>query len=130
MTSIAELLKGGEDVQFQLDGKTHDIYMQPPTAAVARELRAEFYKLGTRVNNAGDNGAVELAAEFESCTAKVVSACFPPDSDAAQMDDDTIRLFILRIGGDKSEVVKYALRVCGIRLDTDDDFSDSTDSSF
>jgi len=130
MTSITELLKGGEDVQFQLDGKTHDIYMQPPTAAVARQLRAEFYKLGTRVNK--DNSATaDLATEFESCIAKIVKACFPPDSDAAQMDDDTIRLFILRIGGDKSEVVKYALRVCGVPLDdTDVDVGDSTDSSF
>ena len=104
--------------------------MQPPTAAVARELRDDFYKLGVKVNDAGDSGAAELAAEFEACTAKIVKACVPSESEEAKMDDDTVRLFILRIGGDKSEPVRYAMRVAGIRLGKEDDTSDATDSSF
>ena len=127
--NIADLLKSGKSVDFQLDGKKGSVKMQPPTAATARELRDDFYKLGVRVNDAGDNGAAELAAEFEACTAKIVKACFPPETEESKMDDDTTRLFVLRIGGDKSEVVKYALRVCGIRMDDADDTT-ATDSSF
>ena len=127
--NIRELLQAGEDVPFTLDGKEGKVKMQPPTAAVARELRDDFYKLGVRVNDAGDNNAATLAAEFESCTAKIVKACFKQDSDESNMDDDTVRLFVLRIGGDKSEVVKYALRVCGIRMD-DIDSTTAADSSF
>ena len=125
--NIRELLKAGEDVPFILDGKEGSVKMQPPTAAVARELRNDFYKLGVKVNDAGENGAAELAAEFEACTASIVKACFKQDSDESNMDDDTVRLFVLRIGGDKSEVVKYALRVCGIRME---DVDDAADSSF
>lgn len=126
MTKIADLLKGGDTVSFELDGKTHKIPMQPPTAAVARELRAEFYKLGNRANKAGDNATAELAAEFESCIGKVVLACIPQDSEESKMDEDECRLFVLRIGGDNSDVVKYAMRVCGIRKG--DDVGDSDDA--
>lgn len=120
MSNIAELLKGGEQVSFELDGKSHKVSMQPPTAAIARELRDEFYRLGERVNSAGDNAQVAMASDFEEVIGKVVKACFPADSEEAKMDDDTVRLFILRIGGDKSQVVQYAMRVCGIRFDNPD----------
>jgi len=129
MNSIRELLQAGKDVPFNLDGKKGTVKMQPPTAAEARELRDDFYKLGVRVNDAGDNGAANLAAEFEACTAKIVKACFPPDAAESKMTDDEIRLFVLRIGGDKSDVVRYALSVAGIRLGEEDDTA-ATDSAF
>lgn len=128
--NIAELLNNGEDIPFTLDGKKHEIHMQPPTASVARELRDEFYKLGGKANDAGDKASASLAVEFESVIAKIVKACFPSDSEEAKMDDDTARLFVLRIGGDRSEVVKYALRVCGIRMDIDADSDASGDNAF
>ena len=128
--NIADLLKDGADVKFELDGKTHKVKMQPPTAAAARELRDEFYRLGVQVNKGGDNASAEMAGEFEGCIAKVVKACFPPGSAEADMDDDTVRLFVLRIGGDKSEVVKYAMNVCGIRFGDGEEDGDGNDSAF
>lgn len=117
--NIADLLKDGESVHFELDGKKHKVRMQPPSAATARELREEFYEVGKRINAAGGKARLEDMPDIEATTAKMVKACFPPESDDANMDDDTVRLFVLRIGGDKSDVVKYAFKVCGVSISGD-----------
>jgi len=132
--NIVELLAAGKEVQFELDGEKHRVEMRPPTAAVARTLREQFYALGQQVNAGGDNTAADMAVEFEVVIAGAVKACFPPDSVNANMSDDDARLFVLRIGGDKSDVVRAALRFCGIQYDAadgdDGDGDAGTDASF
>lgn len=128
--NIRELLQAEKKVNFVLDGEKHSLLLKPPSAEVARTLRDDFYKLGERVNAAGDNAQVAMASDFEEVIGKVVKACIPVGSEAADMNDDEMRLFILRIGGDKSAVVSHALKICGIRLDTDDDADVGTDPAF
>lgn len=128
--NIRELLSTEKEVNFVLDGEKHSLLMKPPSAEVARALRDDFYKLGEKVNAAGDGAQVAMASNFEEVIGKVVKACIPAGSAAADMSDDEMRLFILRIGGDKSAVVEYALRVCGIRLDIDDAGDTGIDPAF
>lgn len=132
--SIRALLSAKASVEFTLDGETHSVSLRSPTAEEARELRAEFYRLGSQVSSASDGAASPQAVdEFESCIARAVKSCFVPGSEDAQMTDDEVRLFLLRIGGDKSEVVRTALRWCGIQYDAagiDAGEGEAADSAF
>jgi len=128
--NINDLLKAEKEVPFTLDGKNHSVRMVSPTAATAKQLRAEFYALGNQVERANKKGGdATLGSKFEEVIAKCVSACFPADSDEAQLDEDMVRLFVLRIGGDKSEVVRYAMEVCGIPVAEQAEKADDSDPS-
>jgi len=125
--SIRELLNAKATVSFELDGASHELEMVSPTASQAQELRAEFYRLGSGMS--GEQPTPDMAVEFESSIARAVRACMPPDSDDASMSDDEMRLFLLRIGGDKSEVVRTALKWCGVNYDGDAVGDDGADSA-
>lgn len=117
--NITQLLNSDKEVAYDLDGKSYKVKMCSPTAAEAESVRQKFYKLGSQVSKGNDTNP-RLAEQFEDCMATAVKACFPPDSEEASLDLSVVKLWLLRIGGDKSDVVQYAMQVCGIRMNADD----------
>jgi len=113
--NIADLLKAKKTVVFTLDDDNHEVELRSPTAAIAKDLRAKFYAIGQKANSQKANA--DLANKFEEVLAEVVMACFVEGTSEANLDSDTVRLFLLRIGGDKSEVVRTAMEFCGIPLE-------------
>jgi len=122
--NLDDLLNDKKAVPFAVDGgrKKGKLDMQSPTAEAAREVRNAFYKLGRQIRRDDDTPETDapIAAGFESCYALAVKACIAPSSPLANMSDAESCFFVKRIGGEESEVVKYALVVCGVYSDGDE----------
>ncbi len=126
--NIQELLAQGKKVKFTLDGgeEEHEVDMAPPAAATAKDIRSKFLALSataSKLPRDGKKGVLsdkqsdiikDLSARMEAVNAELVKACFPEGSAESQLEEDVVRQFVLRTGGDSSPVLAYAREVCGI----------------
>jgi len=112
--NIDELIQASKAVPFELDGKKGTLQMQSPSGEDARRLRKQFYVVQGKYSKSQDEAV--LADALEDFLPGLIRACAKPGEIDGNVTDESLQLFIHRIGFVNSEVVRYASEVSGIPL--------------